>query len=71
MASEHPCAGLSAGRMSWGGSWAVASLEAPGCVLSLVGMWKCRHVGDLFSSHKSSTSPGSKAGSCFNTCRIS
>nr|KAF6433839.1 hypothetical protein HJG59_008891 [Molossus molossus] len=38
-------------------------LRALGCgwVLSLGGTWKCRHAGDLFSSHNSSTSPGGRA----------
>lgn len=31
-----------------------------GCVLSLGDTWKCRHVGDTFSSPNSSTSPGGR-----------
>ena len=51
--------------------WAAASLEGSGCILSLGNTWKCIHAGDLSSSHNSSTSPGGRAGSCFNTCRTS
>ena len=40
-----------------------------GCVLSLGGIWKCRHMDDLSSSPEPSTSLGGRAGSCFNACR--
>ena len=37
-------------------------------VLSLRSTKKSMHMGDLFSSYNSSTHPGGRAGSCFNTC---
>lgn len=63
LASDHATAGLPVGKVSCGnGSWAIAVF----C------LWRGAHgngrnVGGLFSSHKSSTSPGGRGGSCCNT----
>ncbi|KAK1334590.1 hypothetical protein QTO34_005597 [Cnephaeus nilssonii] len=38
-----------------------------GCVLSLGHGWTCRHLGDLFSSPNSSTSPGGRGSSSCHT----
>lgn len=39
-----------------------------GRVLCLGGTWTCRHLGDLFSSRNSSTSPGGSACVSLSTC---
>lgn len=60
--SDHPPAGLPAREdIPWG-------IQSGSHVLCLGGTWKCRHVGNLFSSHNYSKSPGGSAGSCFNGC---
>ena len=59
--SNQPSAGLATERESWSGTLAAASLEGSGCVLSVLGHWKCRHAGDFFSYPNSSIWPDGTA----------